>query len=527
MPSLDNIFPAANEASYGGSETTGFPGTPKENSESFDRVMSRALSPQRANASAAPNRQRTNSAGAQKKYSTDPHSAVASASAGDDSATGTTDSSAPVKTKTRVKSGDTDGKAEDVPVPTQSAATLDESQNTPIHVLAPTLAACLLKTFAPVALQSAANNPAVNAVLAAGVDGKNGVTPVVTVPVVDATAATAGADAVSQLASSGLPKPLAVKNLVAEKTTPEQSDAKTTGLSAVASQISELAGVADSAPKQVELVSADDSPSSDAGGAVALQNSAAQPAAFAPVKSHGTSVAKHDLPMKNAEQTNKVAGLAGPGEKVLPGEGFRPGAEINLSGRTSSIPVSARVEPPDANAIVVPAAQANPVRGTGPADDASAVANISDVRSQALDRTHDLVMLHALRLVGADSDSLQVVIKPDAGTQLSLELRQRGGGIEAQAVLQSGDFDKLKQHWPELQQRLEQRGIKLAPLASTENQTSWSGSQGFKQQPDQPAERGSFLTGAFAGFVPAGAIASSPVEPAIQAATSRGWQTWA
>jgi len=177
--------------------------------------------------------------------------------------------------------------------------------------------------------------------------------------------------------------------------------------------------------------------------------------------------------------------------------------------------------------MITVAAPANPVRGTGPADDAVVVANISDVRSQSLDRTHDLVMLHALRLAGADSDSLQVVIKPDAGTQLSLELRQRGGGIEAQAVLQSGDFEKLKQHWPELQQRLEQRGIKLAPLASTENQTSWSGSQGFKQPPDQPAERESFLTGAFAGFVPAGAMTNLPVAPAGQAAPSRGWQTWA
>jgi hypothetical protein len=78
-----------------------------------------------------------------------------------------------------------------------------------------------------------------------------------------------------------------------------------------------------------------------------------------------------------------------------------------------------------------------------------------------------------------------------------------------------------------LQQRLEQRGIKLAPLTSTENQTSWSGSQGFKQQPDQPAEREPLLAGAFAGFVPAGAMTHLPAEPAGQAASSRGWQSWA
>jgi hypothetical protein len=177
-----------------------------------------------------------------------------------------------------------------------------------------------------------------------------------------------------------------------------------------------------------------------------------------------------------------------------------------------------------ATALAVPD---NTVRSTRPADEAAIVSSFSDHRSQTLDRTQDLMTLHASRLVDAKTDSLQVVIKPDTGTQLSLELRQRGGGIEAQAILQKGDFENLKQHWPELQQRLEQRGIKLAPLTNTDNQTSGSGSQGFKQQPDQSAEREPLLAGAFAGFGPAGARTNLPAEPAGQPASSRGWQSWA
>jgi len=169
----------------------------------------------------------------------------------------------------------------------------------------------------------------------------------------------------------------------------------------------------------------------------------------------------------------------------------------------------------------------NPARSTGSADDVTAVSNLSYIRSQALDHTHDLVIQHALRLTDSKTDSLQVVLKPDAGTQLSLELRQRGNGIEAQAILQQGDFEHLKQHWPELQQRLEQRGIKLAPLSNDGNFTAGSGSQGFKNQQNQPAELEPILTGAFAGFAPAGPMTILPDEPAIQTASSRGWQKWA
>ena len=172
-------------------------------------------------------------------------------------------------------------------------------------------------------------------------------------------------------------------------------------------------------------------------------------------------------------------------------------------------------------------AQDNPVRLTPAVENAAAASNFSGVRGSALERTHDLMASNATRMVSANADLLQVVIKPDAGTQLSLELRQRGGGIEAQAVLQAGDFENLKQHWPELQQRLELRGIKLAPLTNDGGSASWSGNQGFKNQQPPPGERESFRPGVFAGFVPAVENNNLPEEPANQAAPTRGWQTWA
>jgi hypothetical protein len=348
-----------------------------------------------------------------------------------------------------------------------------------------------------------------------------------TVPDVAIPAQPPAAVASDQVESS-LPQPPVATSSGAEKIPAEITDVKTTSWTAVVPQKSEPveAGAGDDSPKIVEAIPTADAQqgnSGNPGDPGVVQNPTATPIPFTPAKSHGTFVAKQDMPMKNAGQTNEVAE---PGEKVLPGKPVPFARENNLPGRENSVLTPSHNEPMGTNVTTV-AAQDNPVRSPVPADEVTAVSNFSDMRSQALERTHDLVMQHALRLTDPKADSLQVVIKPDAGTQLSLELRQRGNGIEAQAVLQQGDFEHLKQHWPELQQRLEQRGIKLAPLTSDGNFTAGSGSQGFKNQQNQPAEREPILTGAFAGFAPAGTRTILPDKPATQTASSRGWQKWA
>jgi len=511
MPALDNIFPAANSAAADDNITGALSGAHPAQGEPFDQVMSRALSPRETNTPGIQNRRPpANISGAQKQNSVDPKSSPAPAPVAGDSPAA--DSSVPVKTKTGAPKEDAVGKEVDLSAQIGSGDVLDVAQTAPMVPPAPTLAACLLNSPVPAAPKSEANNQAES---------------VATAPGVDAAAKQSVAESISQLASGGPQKQAAAKNSIAENAPSEKTAAKIADVSAAAPKISELAGAGDAALKKVETVSSGNSLPEASDHPIVLQNLAADSAAGAPAKSHGTSAAKQDVPMKNAEQTNKVAGLAGSGEKVLPGNAVSVLHAAVLPGRGSSIPVSARVQPLEMNSATAPAAPDNTVRSSVSADEAAVISNSSDIRSQTLDRTQDLMTLHASRLVDAKTDSLQVVIKPDAGTQLSLELRQRGGGIEAQAVLQKGDFENLKQHWPELQQRLEQRGIKLAPLTNDGDSASWSGSQGFKQQPDQSAERESFPAGAFAGFVSAGAMTHLPAEPAIPAASSRGWQTWA
>jgi hypothetical protein len=519
MSQLANIFSAAGKAAFAEDEKTALPNAGQAGGESFDDVMSRAQSPSEANVAAQNRRLRTSIAGAQKRNPADSSQPLVPVKAGEDSPADSADSPATVKTKAGAKADDDHGKSADSLAQTGADVIVDASQNPAIPLPAPTLSAWLLNLSAPpAAAKSAANNPVATVVLPVGGAEKTGAAPVADVPGADAAVKPLVADAISQLKAGEPQKPAAVKNPPASK-----PDSQASGLSAAAPKLSVPAGAVagDSVPQKSDVVPPGDAQPDNS---IVLQNPAAESAALAPVKSHGTAVAKQDVPMKKTDQTNKVAGQA---EKVLPGNMVSAAPEKVLPSRGLSVPVPAGGERLEANAANLAVAPDRAAGGITPPDEAAAVSNVSDRGAQALDRTHELVSLHALRLVDAKADLLQVVLKPGEGTKLSLELRQRGGVIEAQAVLQAGDFEHLKQHWPELQQRLEQRGIKLAPLTSDEKTATGSGSQGFQNQRNQPAEREPLLAGAFAGFVPAGAMTNLPAEPAGQAASSRGWQTWA
>jgi hypothetical protein len=142
-------------------------------------------------------------------------------------------------------------------------------------------------------------------------------------------------------------------------------------------------------------------------------------------------------------------------------------------------------------------------------------------RANALGRTQELVTVSAARLSDSGNNSMQVVIKPDAGTQLSLELRQQGGNVEVQAVLQQGDFNHLNQQWPDLQQRLEERGIRLAPL--TDDGASGNSNSGSETSQNNQSQANEVVPELTLVDAPAGMFASEPA----QASAHRGWETWA
>ena len=131
--------------------------------------------------------------------------------------------------------------------------------------------------------------------------------------------------------------------------------------------------------------------------------------------------------------------------------------------------------------------------------------------------------LHAFRLRDSGADSLQVVIKPGPGTQLSLNLQMRNGNVEMSATLHQGDFGFLKSHWSELQQQLEARGIKMAPL-TTGDQAGAGGKNEFARSGRSKDESNALPAGAPAAFT-----LSTTLKPATSTKTKtlRGWESWA
>lgn len=243
--------------------------------------------------------------------------------------------------------------------------------------------------------------------------------------------------------------------------------------------------------------------------------------ASAPVgAADGTGVASMGSSMKNLQNANKVAGLD---VKVLPTGANGEAGEKNLPPTAPGMPTrTADGRSSDWSGAMTDDSAHAPTLVQAPFFNVVDLPSLADARMRALDRTHDMMALHAMRLVESQSDALSVVIKPAVGTELSLELRQRAGGVEAHATLLRGDHDFLSQHWPDLQHRLEQRGIKLSPLGGEAD--SFASDHGQFQQQQTSQEDAAQQASAFAEFaaaVPAGGAT------ARLAVIHDGWESWA
>jgi hypothetical protein len=105
----------------------------------------------------------------------------------------------------------------------------------------------------------------------------------------------------------------------------------------------------------------------------------------------------------------------------------------------------------------------------------------------------EVVLLQRLRTA-----SMTAVLRPDAGSELRVELRRRDGRVEIRATLERGDAQAIAEGWPELQQQLRTQGVHLLPLeregspdsskASSDpadERSAHSGGRGRNQQPAQ------------------------------------------
>ena len=159
-----------------------------------------------------------------------------------------------------------------------------------------------------------------------------------------------------------------------------------------------------------------------------------------------------------------------------------------------------------------------------------------------VERISKLVLGEAALIKQHSSDSMAVVLRPDAETELFVHLTQRNGQIEATVRCERGDLQHLGVLWGQLQESLAQQKVRLAPLqGSPSNQSNFnqpagadpngSGHGGRSQREGPPPPDKQFMD---EWPVPA----SSSTDPAHvrgrggsrhrRLTTSRpGWETWA
>ncbi len=222
---------------------------------------------------------------------------------------------------------------------------------------------------------------------------------------------------------------------------------------------------------------------------VSDENIADRPALLRPANAltfHGTVAAKIERSMDKRLEQNQFAGS--PEQKLPPAGKSAPATEIRpLIERAIESVREAVLERPDrglkafAESFAVPGASgqtATSALATGGVE-GSAGSNTANAV-----RTAEQVLQNLTREVAQfkrfNSESMAVVLKPDANTEIFLHLVTTNGRVEIQARFERGDFTALNGQWAQLQQALSQQGVRLSSLQ-----------EGFNQPPAQQQNSGS------------------------------------
>jgi hypothetical protein len=197
----------------------------------------------------------------------------------------------------------------------------------------------------------------------------------------------------------------------------------------------------------------------------------------------GTGAAKLERSMDRSAEQNQIAGLR---EQKLPpvGRSVAGGDLRPLADPALELARSAAVERPDKAQSTAGEALVGSVLHPA-AGAASALAGGSgEVAGAGAVRTAEQVLQNLTREVAQfkryNAESMAVVLKPDAHTEIFLHLVTRNGQIEIQARFERGDFTSLSGQWAQLQQTLSQQGVRLGNLQ-----------EGFHQPSSQPPTGGS------------------------------------
>ena len=113
----------------------------------------------------------------------------------------------------------------------------------------------------------------------------------------------------------------------------------------------------------------------------------------------------------------------------------------------------------------------------------------SGTRIDSVERTVEAIAAHAVQIRHQGGDSLSMVVRPDEKTELRIDLRLNDGQVEAQVFLNHGDRESFAGQWSDLQDRLQQHGIRLSPLEDRAASVGFDQSQHFSQRRESPPAR--------------------------------------
>jgi hypothetical protein len=136
---------------------------------------------------------------------------------------------------------------------------------------------------------------------------------------------------------------------------------------------------------------------------------------------------------------------------------------------------------------------ASPSLPGGPAAGSPAIASLPAALSEAVAARFAGALASEAAIVRLlKPDMFNVALRPDAQTEILVNLVLRDGQVQAQASFSHGDAAAWSGRWTELQQALAPQGIKLAALNSSPTQNFSSPSPAsatFAQSGDQPERR--------------------------------------
>lgn len=227
----------------------------------------------------------------------------------------------------------------------------------------------------------------------------------------------------------------------------------------------------------------------------------------------GMSSAQTGNVMKSAVEQNETAAAAG---QKLPGV-----AQLDLVTRRAPTR-SGETEVPSQEPMIASAAVSSRTPQSGQPEPGVA----STTRQSSVEMVHRAIDSGVVQLKKVDGESLSVVLKPDENTQLTLHLKLRQGQVEALVFLNSGDSSALNAEWSQMQERLAQQGVRLAPLVAVRDQADLSTGQNGRNfnSPERDNEKTvpRFDTSALSNRA-----TSSPRSRVTQTLKPAGWESWA